>query len=577
MSEINVVKESFVFPTKHLPNCFTNLNLYDKLDDIYNSYDNIEEILNDNFILEAGKIKEFEGYNDNIFGLKKGTEPIDLYISKPNGANRIISVVNPLVLIPLHYYINKYHEEILEEQVNATDNYDSSSRFSFEEGRFIRLYDYDEVPTMLDYANVVQPNYQYNLLNKQKICDGKYYHLGVDINNFFNSIYTHTISWNLKNDANKIIFDNLDVLNRTLNRNETKGIVIGPYTSSLFSEIILSKVDRNIIQKCKEKDISFVRFCDDYDFYSDSKESLENDTRLLISESLSNYKLDLNMNKMKLEEFPFISLNTIQNKNVFLLMKRIEENAYEDKLEFIEDVMNEINNSVKIKYSNCKYLLKILTTKIKKNVITKDYFDNDTAEILLDFLINMMFKQNMISPDAFNLIVEIFNLTELDKDRIIIKWIKKRNSRISHIKEITDIWLAYLIIKLNICNDESTKYMLVIMSKSDLGAILSFEYFNKNNLLGVYKRQIKEYLTNIKKELIKRYSNDWKKASYYSKYWLLFYTNCISWKIHTKQGFKNTILFETDLNNIIQDVKLKKKLNLFKIMLDNDVKFIHFE
>lgn len=577
MSEINVVKESFVFPTKHLPNCFTNLNLYDKLDNIYNSYDNIEEILNDNFIHEAGKIKEFEGYNDNIFGLKKGTEPIDLYISKPNGANRIISVVNPLVLIPLHYYINKYHEEILEEQVNATDNYDSSSRFSFEEGQFIRLYDYDEVPTMLDYANVVQPNYQYNLLNKQKICDGKYYHLGVDINNFFNSIYTHTISWNLKNDANKIIFDNLDVLNRTLNRNETKGIVIGPYTSSLFSEIILSKVDRNIIQKCKEKDISFVRFCDDYDFYSDSKESLENDTRLLISESLSNYKLDLNMNKMKLEEFPFISLNTIQNKNVFLLMKRIEENAYEDKLEFIEDVMNEINNSVKIKYSNCKYLLKILTTKIKKNVITKDYFDNDTAEILLDFLINMMFKQNMISPDAFNLIVEIFNLTELDKDRIIIKWIKKRNSRISHIKEITDIWLAYLIIKLNICNDESTKYMLVIMSKSDLGAILSFEYFNKNNLLGVYKRQIKEYLTNIKKELIKRYSNDWKKASYYSKYWLLFYTNCISWKIHTKQGFKNTILFETDLNNIMQDVKLKKKLNLFKIMLDNDVKFIHFE
>lgn len=369
----------------------------------------------------------------------------------------------------------------------------------------------------------------------------------------------------------------MDVLNRTLNRNETKGIVIGPYTSSLFSEIILSKVDRNIIQKCKEKDISFVRFCDDYDFYSDSKESLENDTRLLISESLSNYKLDLNMNKMKLEEFPFISLNTIQNKNVFLLMKRIEENAYEDKLEFIEDVMNEINNSVKIKYSNCKYLLKILTTKIKKNVITKDYFDNDTAEILLDFLINMMFKQNMISPDAFNLIVEIFNLTELDKDRIIIKWIKKRNSRISHIKEITDIWLVYLIIKLNICNDESTKYMLVIMSKSDLGAILSFEYFNKNNLLGVYKRQIKEYLTNIKKELIKRYSNDWKKASYYSKYWLLFYTNCISWKIHTKQGFKNTILFETDLNNIMQDVKLKKKLNLFKIMLDNDVKFIHFE
>ncbi|UKI27162.1 MAG: hypothetical protein L6V91_00270 [Bacilli bacterium] len=65
-------------------------------------------------------------------------------------------------------------------------------------------------------------------------------------------------------------------MNRTLNRNETKGIVIGPYTSSLLSEIIISKVDRNIIQKCKEKDISFVRFCDDYDFFIQiQKESLE--------------------------------------------------------------------------------------------------------------------------------------------------------------------------------------------------------------------------------------------------------------------------------------------------------------
>lgn len=577
MNEINVVKESFVFPTKHLPKCFSNLSLYDKLDDIYNSYNGIEEILSDNFVFTEGKIKDFKGYKDNVFGLKKGTEPIDLHISKPNGANRIISVVNPLVLIPLHFYINKYHEEILEEQANATENYDSSSRFSFEEGKFIRLYDYDEEPIMMEYTNIVQPNYQYNLLNKQKICDGKYYHLGVDITNFFNSIYTHTISWDLNNEANKIIFDNLDILNRTLNGNETKGIVIGPYTSSLFSELILSKVDRKIIQECKNKDMSFVRFCDDYDFYSDSKESLENDTRLLISENLSNYKLDLNMNKIKLEEFPFISLNTIQNKSIFLLMKRIEENAYEDKLEFIEDVMNEINNSLKMKYSNCKYLLKILTSKIKKKVITKEYFDENTAEILLDFLINMMFKQNMISPDAFNLIVEIFNLMELDKDRIIIKWIKKRNSRISHIKEITDIWLSYLIIKLKICNNESTTYIFDIMNKSDLCAILSFEYFYKNNLLDIYKEKIKEYLENIKNELIKRYDCNWKNASYYSKYWLLFYTNCIRWKIHTINGFKDTILFETDLNNLIKDETLKIKLNLFKIMIDNDVEFIYFE
>lgn len=577
MNEINVVKESFVFPSKHLPNCFSNLQLYDNLDGIYSTYNGIEEILSDNFVISDGKIVDFKGYKDNVFGLKKGSEPINLYISKPNGANRIISIVNPLVLIPLHFYINKYHDEILEEQVNSTDSYDSSSRFSFEEGKFVRYFDYDEGLIISEYANVVQPNYTRNLLNKQKICDGKYYHLAVDISNFFNSIYTHSISWDLNNNANKKIFDNLDILTRTLNGNETKGIVIGPYTSSLFAEIILSKVDRKMLQNCKDKNISFTRFCDDYDFYSDSKESLENDARLLISENLSKYKLDLNMSKMRLEEFPFISMNTIQNKSIFLLMKRIEENAYDNKLEFIEDIMNEINNSIKIKYSNCKYLLKILISKIRRGVITKEYFDEDTAEILLDFLINMMFKQNMISPEAFNLILEIFNLTELDKNRIIIKWIKKRNSRLSHIKEITDIWLSYLIIRLKIYNNESTKYMFDIMYKSDLCSILSFEYFYENDLIDTYKVQIKDFLANIKNELIDRFGHDWKNASYYSKYWLLFYTNCVRWKIHIKDGFRNTILFEVELNNIILDNTLKKKLNLFKIMLDNNIEFIYFE
>lgn len=115
------------------------------------------------------------------------------------------------------------------------------------------------------------------------------------------------------------------------------------------------------------------------------------------------------------------------------------------------------------------------------------------------------------------------------------------------------------------------------MNKSDLCAILSFEYFYKNNLLDIYKEKIKEYLENIKNELIKRYDCNWKNASYYSKYWLLFYTNCIRWKIHTINGFKDTILFETDLNNLIKDETLKIKLNLFKIMIDNDVEFIYFE
>lgn len=578
MNELRTVLEAFVFPSKHLPNCFNNNNLVNELDSIYSEYGSVESLLEDCFIIENNTIKTFDGYTDKIMGIKKGVEPLHFNISKPNGANRTMSIVNPVVLIPLHFYINKYNEEILKEQFKDEENYSSSSRFHYDEGNFIRYVDYDGNPIEETYANVSQSTYQESLLNKQKICDGKYYHMSIDISNFFNSIYTHIISWDLVDEKNKRLFDNFDILNRTLNGNETKGITIGPYTSSLFSEIILSKVDRAILDDCKKNNVNFTRFCDDYDFYSDSKDKLENDVRLTISESLSKYKLDLNMNKMKLEEFPFISLNTIQNKSVFLLMKRIEENDYGDnKLEFIEDIMNEINNSLKIKYSNCNYLLKFIISKIKKGIITKDYFDLDTAEILLDFLINMSFKYNMICSECFNLISEIFNLIDVDRERIILKWIVKRNSRKSHIKEIIDIWLSYLIIKYNVYNNDVDCFMLEIMNKSCVCSILSLEYFLNNNLLKKYKDNIKELLNNIKINLENRFGNDWKKASYFSKYWLLFYTNSIRWKIDRIDGFKDTILKDINLDNIIKDKELSKKYNLFKVMKDKNVEFFSFE
>ena len=38
---------------------------------------------------------------------------------------------------------------------------------------------------------------------------------------------------------------------------------------------------------CEKNDISYIRFCDDYDFYCDSKEKLENEMKLQISAFIS--------------------------------------------------------------------------------------------------------------------------------------------------------------------------------------------------------------------------------------------------------------------------------------------------
>lgn len=78
--------------------------------------------------------------------------------------------------------------------------------------------------------------------------------LSLDINRFYGSIYTHSIPWSVlgKKEAkrrhrNRTLrghwSDTLDTLVRNCNQQQTIGIPIGPDTSRIISELILSRVD----------------------------------------------------------------------------------------------------------------------------------------------------------------------------------------------------------------------------------------------------------------------------------------------------------------------------------------------
>lgn len=107
---------------------------------------------------------------------------------------------------------------------------------------------------------------------EQSFCIGKRYKVKADISNCFPSIYTHAIPWaifgknqakeekNTKNFANK-----LDETTRQLNNNESIGILIGPHSSNLISEIILVAIDTEL------KKYNYVRNIDDYTCYTESR------------------------------------------------------------------------------------------------------------------------------------------------------------------------------------------------------------------------------------------------------------------------------------------------------------------
>lgn len=149
--------------------------------------------------------------------------------------------------------------------------------------------------------DLVAEAYKYKLLTK------------IDITNFYNSVYTHTIAWAWCGDRYKALSDTnfnftgsrIDRLIQYSNDKRTNGIPVGPVLSDLIVEIILSERDTFITQKIKEKGINFLatRFKDDYRILCNSQEDSDKIIRIVI-ETLNEFNLQVNEAKTKTFALP---------------------------------------------------------------------------------------------------------------------------------------------------------------------------------------------------------------------------------------------------------------------------------
>lgn len=135
---------------------------------------------------------------------------------------------------------------------------------------------------------------------------GSSYRVKTDITNFYHSIYSHSLPWALaghaeakKNRDSKFWFNILDRDVRTCQRNETKGITIGPATSSILSEIVLFPVDAAL----RLKGYKFSRYIDDYTAFTESKTTAD-DFLVDLARQLEKYALNLNPKKTSIVEMP---------------------------------------------------------------------------------------------------------------------------------------------------------------------------------------------------------------------------------------------------------------------------------
>lgn len=127
-----------------------------------------------------------------------------------------------------------------------------------------------------------------------------------DISLCFPSIYSHAVPWALVEKevaktkrSNRYWFNQIDRDLRNCTDGETHGILIGPDASNLISEIILTRIDKELI----EKGYCFVRNIDDYLCYT---RSFDVARRFLVDldEQLNKYGLLRNQKKTSIESLP---------------------------------------------------------------------------------------------------------------------------------------------------------------------------------------------------------------------------------------------------------------------------------
>ena len=143
---------------------------------------------------------------------------------------------------------------------------------------------------------------------RSDIRTGMRYVLQTDINNFYPSIYTHSIPWALHGKAhsqshigwNVLQGNNIDRLIQISQQKQTKGIPIGPDTSYLIAEVILSTLDRQLVSSIGS---NYFRYMDDYEFAFKTHTQAETGLSAF-QESLGTYELVANEAKTRIIELP---------------------------------------------------------------------------------------------------------------------------------------------------------------------------------------------------------------------------------------------------------------------------------
>jgi hypothetical protein len=469
---------------------------------------------NDGFysIVASGSFDKFEKKIKSLKNSGKYGIPFNFEIRKSVlGGTRTLSVIHPVNQIAFIDFYKKYDSVLLhlcskspfslrkatkiakfcytpdmvfEEDVHKNQEVEVEPDILDKETKLLKSY-FTYQPIDLIYKFYERNEYQrleqrFNLL------------LEFDISKCFYNIYTHSITWAVKDkesakrNAGKETFENtFDIIMQLANYNETNGIVVGPEVSRIFAEVILQQIDLNVLAKLENDglkygvDFEVRRYVDDFFVFSNDEKYLDLILKLYKKE-LEEYKLYVNDSKTEKRATPFITNIAVGKQelkhlldSLFRSLILVEETKTEDeKIQKVKSL-----EALKSPYGHSKYFIKDFQCIVQRNNLTYDILSKDIVRYA---------KQE---------VVKIFKDKELEKPKEIIE---------NLILLILDI--SFYAYSLNITSSATFKLaqMIVLICKylegkdEDLRhSIFSKIYRESDFVMTIFQRKSQKNETNV--------------------------------------------------------------------------------
>lgn len=213
-------------------------------------------------------------------------------VSKRGGQRRVFAIPHPAFVRDLGLFFEKHWTD-LKPLFDKSPGSASRPTMLSAGNRHVRLTPHSDLPEL-----------RLRAFSRFKYC------LVTDIARFFPSVYTHTLPWAINGKAaakadkasvSATVFGNrLDFILRNSQAGQTIGIPVGPDTSKITAELLLSAVDENFLSRYPATGRpAYVRHVDDYWVAGNSQEECERHL-FHLRLSLREFQLDINESKTKI-------------------------------------------------------------------------------------------------------------------------------------------------------------------------------------------------------------------------------------------------------------------------------------